>query len=163
MARTDTASWVIEAVPERVYQAMVDPLALSRWLPPAGMTAHFKYFDARPGGSYRPSLTDSHRSATLGKTTTDSDVVRLTSSNSSRVCGSFRPVDFVSANPAYAGTMTMTRELVAVGAATRVELRAGHVPLGISVEDHAAGLNSSLASLAPYVEHDSIGTGAADQ
>ncbi len=64
-------------------------------------------------------------------------------------------VDFVSDNPAYAGTMTMTWELTAVGAATRVELRADHVPLGISAEDHAAGLNSSLANLATYLEDDS--------
>jgi hypothetical protein len=46
-------------------------------------------------------------------------------------------VDFVSDDPAYAGTMTIVAE---------------DVPDGISTEDHAAGLASSLANLAAYVE-----------
>ena len=155
MTRTDTASRVIEAAPEPVYQAMVDPRAMSTWLPPAGMTAHFEHFDARPGGSYRLRLTYSDRSATSGKTTTDSDVVEAHFIELVPGVRVVQAVDFVSDNPAYAGTMTMTWELTAVGAATRVELRADHVPLGISAEDHAAGLNSSLANLATYLEDDS--------
>jgi hypothetical protein len=42
--------------------------------------------------------------------------------------------------------------VTSVGAGTRVEFRADDVPPGISAEDHAAGLNSSLANLARYVE-----------
>ena len=61
-------------------------------------------------------------------------------------------VDFVSDDPAYAGTMTMTWELTAVDARTRVDIRADDVPAGISAEDHAAGLASSVANLATYVE-----------
>ena len=61
-------------------------------------------------------------------------------------------VDFVSDDPANAGTMTMTWELTAVDAATRVDVRADHVPAGISAEDHSAGLNSSLANLAAFLE-----------
>ncbi len=61
-------------------------------------------------------------------------------------------VDFVSDDPAYAGTMTMTWELSAVDAGTRVEVRADDVPDGISAEDHAAGLASSLTNLAAYLE-----------
>jgi hypothetical protein len=34
----------------------------------------------------------------------------------------------------------------------RVEIRADDVPDGISAEDHAAGLASSLANLAAYLE-----------
>lgn len=36
MARTDKASRVIAASPERVYAALVDPDALTTWLPPEG-------------------------------------------------------------------------------------------------------------------------------
>jgi len=61
-------------------------------------------------------------------------------------------VDFVSDDPAYAGTMTMTWEIAAVEAGTRVDIVAEDVPDGISAEDHAAGLSSSLANLADYVE-----------
>ncbi|MBV9197364.1 MAG: SRPBCC domain-containing protein, partial [Solirubrobacterales bacterium] len=48
--------------------------------------------------------------------------------------------------------MTMTWALTAVAAGTRVDIRADHVPAGISAEDHAAGLGSSLANLAAYLE-----------
>jgi hypothetical protein len=61
-------------------------------------------------------------------------------------------VDFVSDDPAYAGTMTMTWEVAAVDAGTRVDIVADDVPDGISAEDHAAGLASSLTNLAAYVE-----------
>jgi hypothetical protein len=61
-------------------------------------------------------------------------------------------VDFVSDDPAYAGTMTMTWEVTAAGAGTRVDIVAEDVPDGISAEDHAAGLASSLRNLAAYVE-----------
>jgi hypothetical protein len=37
--------------------ALVDPDALTAWLPPNGMTGRFERFDARPGGSYRLVLT----------------------------------------------------------------------------------------------------------
>ena len=61
-------------------------------------------------------------------------------------------VDFVSDDPANAGTMTMTWEITAVEAGTRVGITAEDVPDGISAEDHAAGLASSLAKLAAYLE-----------
>ena len=63
-------------------------------------------------------------------------------------------VDFlISDHPAYAGTMTMTWEVTAADTGTRVDIVADDVPDGISAEDHAAGLTSSLANLAAYVEH----------
>ncbi|MBW3575363.1 MAG: SRPBCC domain-containing protein [Actinobacteria bacterium] len=54
MRRTDKASRVVAAPPERVLAAVTDPEALTTWLPPTGMTARF---DLRPGGSYRLVLT----------------------------------------------------------------------------------------------------------
>ena len=61
-------------------------------------------------------------------------------------------MDFVSDDPAYAGTMTMIWEVTAVEAGTRVDIVAEDVPDGISAEDHAAGLASSLTNLATYLE-----------
>jgi hypothetical protein len=52
----------------------------------------------------------------------------------------------------YAGTMTMTWAVTPVSAGTLADIVAEDVPDGISAEDHAAGLSSSLANLAAYVE-----------
>jgi hypothetical protein len=48
--------------------------------------------------------------------------------------------------------MTMTWAVTAVDAGTRVDIVAKDVPDGISAQDHAAGLASSLTNLAAYVE-----------
>ena len=122
MPRTDNASRVIGAPPERVYAAFVDPDALTAWLAPPGMAARFGRFDPRPGGSYRLA------------------------------------VDFVSSDPAFAGTMTMTWAVTAVDGGSRVDITADDVPDGISADDHEVGFRSSLANLATYVERgrDSI-------
>jgi hypothetical protein len=53
-------------------------------------------------------------------------------------------VDFVSEDPAYAGTMTMTWAVHATDAGTLVEFAADDVPDGMSAEDHSAGMTSSL-------------------
>jgi uncharacterized protein YndB with AHSA1/START domain len=143
---------VIAAPLERVYAALVDPEALVAWLPPDGMRGRFERFDARPGGSYRMVLTYADASATAGKATPDSDVVEgrfVEIVPDARVVQS---VDFVSDDPAYAGTMTMTWEVTAVDGGTRVDIRADDVPDGISAEDHAAGLASSLTNLAAHLE-----------
>ncbi len=61
-------------------------------------------------------------------------------------------VDFVSDDPAFTGTMTMTWEVAAAAGGSRVEIRAEGVPDGISAADHAEGMTSSLANLARFVE-----------
>jgi uncharacterized protein YndB with AHSA1/START domain len=150
--RTDRASRVIAAPLERVYAALVDPEALEAWLPPDGMSARFERFDARPGGSYRMVLTFADASAEPGKATADSDIVEARFVDIVPGARVVQAVDFVSDDPAYAGTMTMTWAVTAVDAGTRVDIRADDVPDGISAEDHAAGLTSSLTNLAAHLE-----------
>jgi uncharacterized protein YndB with AHSA1/START domain len=152
MTRTDKASRVIQAPVNRVYAALVDPDALAAWLPPDGMSGRFERFDARPGGSYRLVLTYSDASASPGKATADSDVVEARFVDIVPGVRVVQAVDFISDDPAYASTMAMTWEVEAVETGTRVEIRAENVPAGISPDDHAAGLASSLANLAAYVE-----------
>src|SRR4051812_1183842 len=152
MARTDKASRVVAAPPDRVFAALVDPGALMAWLPPDGMSGRFERFDASPGGSYRLVLTYGDAAGGRGKTTADSDVVEARFVDIVPGVRVVQAVDFVSDDPAHAGTMTMTWEVAAVEAATRVDIRADHVPAGISAADHAAGLSSSLANLAAFLE-----------
>lgn len=152
MPRTDRASRVIAAPLESVWAALVDPEALAVWLPPAGMAGRFERFDARPGGSYRMVLTYADASGAPGKATADSDIVEARFIDIVPGQRVVHAVDFVSDDPANAGTMTMTWEVTAVEAGTRVSIVAEDVPDGISAQDHAAGLASSLAKLAAYVE-----------
>jgi uncharacterized protein YndB with AHSA1/START domain len=152
MPRTDRASRVIAAPPDRVWTALVEPEALRAWLPPSGMIGRFERFDGRPGGSYRMVLTYSDPSSAPGKATVDSDIVEARFVDIVPGERLVQAVDFVSDDPAYAGTMIMTWEVTAVDAGTRVNIVAEDVPDGISAEDHAAGLASSLTNLAAYLE-----------
>ncbi|QTG82529.1 SRPBCC family protein [Arthrobacter crystallopoietes] len=152
MSRTDKASRVIAAPPDRVFSALVDPDSLAAWLPPEGMSGSFERFDARPGGSYRLVLTYTDLSTAAGKATNDTDVVEARFVEIVPGVRVVQAVDFESDDPAYAGTMTMTWEVAPVAAGTRVDIRADNVPAGISAEDHAAGLASSLANLASHLE-----------
>lgn len=97
-------------------------------------------------------LTYADPSAARGKATAESDIVDARVVDIVPGVRVVQAVDFVSDDPAYAGTMTMTWELTAVDGGTRVDIIADDVPDGVSPEDHAAGLTSSLLNLAEYLE-----------
>ena len=97
-------------------------------------------------------LTYADASKAPGKSTADSDVVEGRFVDVVPGVRVVQAVDFVSDDPAHAGTMTMTWEVTAVDAGTRVDIRADDVPPGIAAEDHAVGLSSSLANLASHIE-----------
>jgi uncharacterized protein YndB with AHSA1/START domain len=152
VARTDTASRVIRAEPHRVFAALVRAEELARWLPPEGMSGRFERFDARPGGSYRLVLTYDDASAGRGKATEGSDVVEARFIDVVPDARVVQAVDFVSDDPAFSGTMTMTWEVMPGDGGTRVVITAADVPSGITPEDHAVGMQSSLANLARFLE-----------
>lgn len=143
---------MVAAPPQRVFEAFIDQDALTAWLPPGGMRGTLERYDPRPGGSYRMILTYAEASTAPGKATADSDIVEARFIDIVPGVRVVQAVDFVSDDPAYAGTMTMTWEVTSVDAGTRVDIRADNVPDGISADDHAAGLTSSLAKLAAYLE-----------
>src|SRR4029078_159447 len=122
MPRTDRASLVIAASPERVWAALVDPGALMAWLPPPGMTGRFERFDARPGGSYRMVLNYQDASTGPGKTTADSDIVEARFIDIVPRVRVVQAVPFVADDPDLAGTMTMTWEVTATDDGTRVDI-----------------------------------------
>ena len=150
--RTDRASRIIHATPDAIYDAFVDPEAQARWLPPTGMTGRFDLFDPRPGGQYRLTLTYAGAHTGTGKSSADAD----------RVAGRFvelvpgerivQTADFDSDDSAFVGTMTMVWSLHPVPGGTEVTIEAFDVPLGISAEDHAQGMASTLANLAAFLE-----------
>jgi uncharacterized protein YndB with AHSA1/START domain len=152
MPRTDRATRVVAASPTDVAAALIDPDALATWLPPEGMTGRFEHFDARPGGSYRLVLTYLDANGAPGKATADTDVVDVRFVDVVPGDRVVQAVDFVADDPAFAGTMTMTWSVAEVDGGTRVDIVAEDVPDGISAEDHATGLASSLDGLAAYVE-----------
>jgi uncharacterized protein YndB with AHSA1/START domain len=156
--RVDRASRVMAAPRERVFQAFVDPQAIVRWLPPSGARAVLEAFDPRPGGRFRMTLIFGEGGATK----------RKTSENSDTVDGRFvdliplelieQQVSFESDDPQFAGTMGMTWTLTEMPKGTLVSVAATDVPDGITPGEHQAGMNSSLANLAAYVE--SAGSGS---
>src|SRR5438046_10704410 len=101
MPRTDRASRVMAAAPARVWAALVDPEALTAWLPPGEMTGRFERFDARPGGSYRMVLTYSDASGAPGKATAESDLVEARFVDIVTGEPAVQALDFASADPAY--------------------------------------------------------------
>lgn len=151
MPRRDCASRVINAPLERVFDALVDRAALETWLPPAGMTGRFERFDPTPGGSYRLILTYVDPADAAGKSSDDSDIVEARFVEVVPNDRVVQVVDFVSDDSAYAGTMTMTWAVRATDRGTLVEFTADDVPVGISAEDHAAGMTSSLENLAGHL------------
>jgi uncharacterized protein YndB with AHSA1/START domain len=155
MSRTDRASRIVQAPLGRVFAALVDRTALETWLPPGGMTARFERFDPRPGGSYRLVLTYTDpeaAQAARGKSTPDADIVEVRYLEIVPDVRVVQAADFVADVPDLAGTMTMTWSVAPAADGTRVEIVAEDVPDGISAEDHAAGLASSLDNLARFVE-----------
>ena len=134
MSRTDSAS-----------RAMVV------WLPPQGMRGEMLEFDLRPGGHYRMVLRYED-SSIAGKTGGNSDDVAVRFLDLVPGALVSQAVDFVSDDPAFAGTMVMNWMLRPVPEGTEVTIRAENVPSGISAEDHAEGLASSLENLANFLE-----------
>lgn len=152
MARIDRASKDIAVSTDRAYAALIEPAALLEWLPPEGMSGRFERFDARPGGSYRLVLTYADSTGSPGKATADSDVVEARFVELVPGERVVQQVEFESDDQSFAGTMTMTWTITAIDGGSRVEISAADVPPGISAEDHAAGLASSLANLAAHLE-----------
>ena len=135
----------------KVFDALVTRGALETWLAPEGMTAAFDRFDPRPGGGYRLVLTYLDQGAAGGKSSAATDVVEVQYLEIVQNDRVVQAVDFVSDDPAFAGTMTMTWSLSAVDVGTRVDIVADGVPDGISEDDHHAGMTSSLDNLAKYL------------
>lgn len=151
--RTDTASRLVKASPGAVYNAFADRAVLARWLPPKGMRAKIERFEPHPGGQYRIVLTYDDPTGAPGKASADSDIVEgrfVALDPGERIVWE---VGFVSDDPAFAGTMTMTWRFREVRDGTEVTILCEGVPAGIGKADHDAGLRSTLENLAQFIEN----------
>lgn len=49
---------IIKATPERIYRALLDADALTKWLPPNGFTGKVHHLDAKVGGTFKMSFSN---------------------------------------------------------------------------------------------------------
>jgi len=152
----------VNAPRSKVYQALLDPRAVARWMVPTGMSSRVHTFEPREGGAFRISLTYDGPTGT-GKTTARTDTyhgrfLRLVPDREV-----VEAVEFETQDPALQGEMTITISLADADGGT--ELRAVHdgLPSGLSASDNEVGWRSSLDKLAALVESDSGSQGAVDE
>jgi uncharacterized protein YndB with AHSA1/START domain len=97
-------------------------------------------------------LTYTDPPTSQGTSPSDSDIVELHYLDIAPNGRVVQEVHFVADDPKFAGTITMTFALQEQAGGTRVDIIADNVPDGISADDHADGLASSLDNLARFVE-----------
>ncbi|GAA0335546.1 hypothetical protein GCM10009087_52480 [Sphingomonas oligophenolica] len=152
-------SRIIKAPRARVYAACLDPVSLAAWRVPDRMTATVQHFDPRVGGGYRMTLTYRDPRGGKGKTTRDSDsftgrFVELVPDTKI-----VEVVAFDSADPGYAGAMTITTSFEDLDESTNVTIAFDGLPPGIRPEDNETGTRQSLAKLAALLEGQAQGSG----
>lgn len=150
--RVDRASQLIAAPREHVFRAFVDRDAITQWLPPTGARAVLERFDPQPGGPFTMTLIFRDNASTKRKTSESSDTIVGKFVDLVRPERIEQEFTFVSDDPQFAGTMLMTWTLAETAGGTLVSVAARNVPEGITPEEHRAGMASSLANLARYVE-----------
>lgn len=146
-------SRIVKALPERVYQAFIDPDDLIAWLPPGEMTGVIHAFDARVGGGYQMSLFYApDEIAFRGKTTEREDRVNVRFVELVPPRRIVEAVNFDTTDPALLGEMTMTATFKEVPGGTEVTLLFENLPPGLRPEDNEAGAQVSLNQLARHLE-----------
>ncbi|WP_296595618.1 SRPBCC domain-containing protein [Phenylobacterium sp.] len=150
MARIDRASRIIGASAQALYRAHLDPAALAAWRAPDGMRGEVHRLDPTQGGGYRMVLV--YEGDGQGKTTDKADVFEGTFVELVDDRRIVERVTFESDDPDFAGAMTIATTFTPVAAGTRVDVAISDVPPGITPQDHQAGMDSSLANLAAFVE-----------
>lgn len=150
-------SRLVRAPRSVVYRALLDAEAIAAWRVPDGMSSQVHEFAAREGGAFRVSLTY-EEPGNAGKSEAHTDTYH----------GHFRElvpdervvevIEFETADPGFAGAMTMTTTLADVDGGTEVVIAHEGVPAGVSAADNEAGTRMALANLARLVEQAQPGS-----
>jgi len=141
----------IRAPRAAVYRALLDPVAVVRWMVPAGMTSHVHAFEPRESGVFRISLTYDAPTWT-GKTTARTDTYHGRFEKLVPDQKVVEVVEFETEDPALQGEMTVTITLTDAGGGTEVVAAHDQLPPGLSSIDNETGWRMSLANLAALVE-----------
>jgi len=151
--RIDSVSRVILASPRTLFRTFLDAETLAAWRVPEGMTGSIAAFDPRAGGGYRMLLRyEGPESPAQGKSRPGADQVDVRFLELYAEEKVVEEVRFVSDDPVYAGVMRLTTLFEPAREGTKVTLRAEHVPVGISPDDHRDGMTASLRQLARLTE-----------
>lgn len=129
----------------------MDAERLIEWLPPQGMSGRVELWEPKPDGRFRLALRYDDPASNAGKTTAAEDLVEGRFVELLANERMIWAVTFRSDDPAFAGEMRMTWQLVEKPLGTEITITAENVPTGISAEDHVEGLFSTLDNLARYL------------
>ncbi|WP_323173299.1 SRPBCC domain-containing protein [Natrialba sp. PRR66] len=145
--RTMTVSRVIQAPPERVYDAFLDPDELAQWLPPTGFSAEVHHLEPEEGGTFRATFT--------GETPEFADMGHSFGGTYQELEPGERIVyteSFETDAPEMAGEMTVTVTFEDVPDGTEITVRQAGIPEAVPPSDANEGWNDSLENLAAIVE-----------
>lgn len=145
--RSMTVSRVIEAPPERIYDAFLDPDKLAQWLPPTGFSAEVHHLEPKEGGTFRATFT--------GETAEFADMGHSFGGTYQELEPGERIVyteSFETDAPEMAGEMTVTATFEAVPEGTEITVRQAGIPEAIPPSDANEGWNNSLENLAAVIE-----------
>lgn len=142
----------IQAPPEDVYAAILNPDAVQRWMVPDGLTSHIHHFNAREGGTFRISLIYDAPTA-AGKTNSATDTFHGRFVELVPDSEVVQVVEFETADPTMTGEMTITYTLFESddGGTDLVGVHE-NLPSGVRPEDNELGWRMSIDKLAHLVE-----------
>jgi uncharacterized protein YndB with AHSA1/START domain len=141
----------INAPPARVYQALLDPIAIAKWKVPGGMTCEVHEFEPREGGTFRVSLTYDAPTGT-GKTTPHTDTYHGYFERLVPELLVVEVTEFESDDTGLRGAMRAVWTLTPSGAGTDVAAVHENVPPGVSLDDNEEGWRQAVEKLAAWVE-----------
>lgn len=141
----------LNAPPERVYRALIDPQAIAEWRVPAGMKSHVHEHDAREGGAFRVSLTyDAPHAA--GKTSAHTDTYHGRFVKLLPGIELVEVMEFETSEPSLQGEMTVRYSLSEADGGTDLFATHEGVPPGVPPADNEMGWRMALDKLAALVE-----------
>lgn len=149
MSQSTHASKIVTALPQKVWQAFMDPAILVEWLPPADMTGRIHEFDGLVGGGYRMSLFyPATERMPRGKTAEHEDMVSVRFVELVPPRRIVQAVTFHTTDPGLQGEMMLVVTLSEVADGTEVTIACTDLPQGLRAEDNEAGSRESLEKLA---------------
>ena len=145
--RSITASRVIEASPERIYDAYLNPDELAQWLPPTGFSAEVHHLEPEVGGTFRITFTGNTEEFAEYNHTFGGTYQELERGKRIVYTDAFETDD-----ASMAGEMTVTITLEEIRSGTKVTVHQAGIPEAIPPNDANEGWNDSLENLSAVVE-----------